>query len=97
MRKNIFDRLSQAVEEKRKEGHKVCHCIHSHSAKQKLAASACLCFVLMSSCSHLQDVDEFFQTERDHNLVLTGCTKTAAEVRQLPVYPVCSVLQYIKT
>ncbi|XP_045884484.1 sorting nexin-6 isoform X1 [Micropterus dolomieu] len=46
-RKNIFNRLSQAVEEMRKEGHK--------------------------------DVDEFFQTERDHNLVLTGCTKTAAE------------------
>ncbi|XP_078103550.1 sorting nexin-6 [Sander vitreus] len=47
VRKNIFNRLSQAVEEKRKEGHK--------------------------------DVDEFFQTERDHNLVLTGCAKTAAE------------------
>ncbi|XP_044078100.1 sorting nexin-6 isoform X2 [Siniperca chuatsi] len=46
-RKNIFNRLSQAVEEMRKEGHK--------------------------------DVDEFFQSERDHNLVLTGCTKTAAE------------------
>ncbi|KAM9361644.1 sorting nexin-5 [Symphorus nematophorus] len=47
VRKNIFNRLSQAVEEMRKEGHK--------------------------------DVDDFFQTERDHNLVLTGCTKTAAE------------------
>ncbi|XP_022073539.2 sorting nexin-6 [Acanthochromis polyacanthus] len=47
VKKNIFNRLSQAVEEMRKEGHK--------------------------------DVDEFFQTERDHNLVLTGCTKTAAE------------------
>ncbi|XP_032368931.1 sorting nexin-6 [Etheostoma spectabile] len=47
VRKNIFNRLSQAVEEKRKEGHK--------------------------------DVDEFFQTERDHNLVLTSCAKTAAE------------------
>lgn len=47
VRKNIFNRLSQAVEELRKEGHK--------------------------------DVDEFFQTKRDHNLVLTGCTKTAAE------------------
>lgn len=46
-RKNIFNRLSQAVGEMRKEGHK--------------------------------DVDEFFQTERDHNLVLTGYTKTAAE------------------
>ncbi|XP_076605189.1 sorting nexin-6 [Chaetodon auriga] len=47
VRKNIFNRLSQAVEEMRKEGHK--------------------------------DVDEFFQTERDHNLVLTGCAKSAAE------------------
>ncbi|XP_028262188.1 sorting nexin-6 isoform X2 [Parambassis ranga] len=47
IRKNIFNRLSQAVEEMRKEGHK--------------------------------DVDEFFQTERDRNLVLTSCTKTAAE------------------
>ncbi|XP_036956348.1 sorting nexin-6 [Acanthopagrus latus] len=47
VRKNIFNRLSQAVEGMRKEGHK--------------------------------DVDEFFQTERDHNLVLTGYTKTAAE------------------
>lgn len=47
VRKNIFNRLSQAVEELRKEGHK--------------------------------DVDDFFQTERDHNHVLTGCTKTAAE------------------
>lgn len=47
VRKNIFNRLSQAVEEKRKEGHK--------------------------------DVDEFFQTERDHNLLLTSCAKTAAE------------------
>lgn len=47
VKKNIFNRLSQAVEEIRKESHK--------------------------------DVDEFFQTERDHNLVLTGCTKTAAE------------------
>lgn len=46
-RKNIFNRLSQAVEEMRKEGHK--------------------------------DVDEFFQTERDHTLILTGCTKTAVE------------------
>ncbi|XP_008305222.1 sorting nexin-5 [Stegastes partitus] len=47
VKKNIFNRLSQAVEEMRKEGHK--------------------------------DVDEFFQSERDHNLVLTGCSKTAAE------------------
>ncbi|XP_019132220.1 sorting nexin-6 [Larimichthys crocea] len=47
IKKNIFNRLSQAVEGMRKEGHK--------------------------------DVDEFFQTERDHNLLLTGCTKTAAE------------------
>lgn len=46
-KKNIFNRLSQAVEEMRKEGHK--------------------------------DVDEFFQTERDLNLLLTGCTKSAAE------------------
>ncbi|CAK6955683.1 sorting nexin-6 [Scomber scombrus] len=46
-RKNIFNRLTQAVEEMRKEGHK--------------------------------DVDDFFQNERDHNLVLTGCTKNAAE------------------
>lgn len=29
-----------------------------------------------------QDVDELFQTERDHNLVFTGCAKTAAEVSQ---------------
>ncbi|XP_072238431.1 sorting nexin-5 [Leuresthes tenuis] len=47
IRKNIFNRLSHAVEEMRKEGHK--------------------------------DVDGFFQTERGHNLVLTGGTKTAAE------------------
>ncbi|KAF3856470.1 hypothetical protein F7725_017193, partial [Dissostichus mawsoni] len=47
VRKNIFNRLSQAMEGMRKEGHK--------------------------------DVDEFFQTERDHNLVFTGCAKTAAE------------------
>uniref|UniRef100_A0A3P9PLP8 Si:dkey-28n18.9 n=1 Tax=Poecilia reticulata TaxID=8081 RepID=A0A3P9PLP8_POERE len=48
VRRNIFNRLSQAVEEMRKEGHK-------------------------------QDVDEFFQTERDHNLVLTGHTRMAGE------------------
>uniref|UniRef100_A0A3B4TPX7 Si:dkey-28n18.9 n=1 Tax=Seriola dumerili TaxID=41447 RepID=A0A3B4TPX7_SERDU len=48
VRKNIFNRLSQAVEGMRKEGHK--------------------------------DVDEFFQTERDQNLLLTGYTKNAAEV-----------------
>uniref|UniRef100_A0A665X8N3 Si:dkey-28n18.9 n=1 Tax=Echeneis naucrates TaxID=173247 RepID=A0A665X8N3_ECHNA len=42
-RKNIFNWLSQAVEEMRKEGHK--------------------------------DVDEFFQTQRDLNLVLTGHSK----------------------
>ncbi|XP_068598271.1 sorting nexin-5 [Brachionichthys hirsutus] len=47
VKKNIFNRLSQAVEEMRKEGHK--------------------------------DVDEFFQTERDHNLPLSSYTKTAAE------------------
>lgn len=47
VKKNIFNRLSQAVEELRKEGHK--------------------------------DVDEFFQTERDHNLVVNGHTKTATE------------------
>ncbi|XP_040890056.1 sorting nexin-6 isoform X2 [Toxotes jaculatrix] len=47
VRKNFFNRLSQAVEEMRKEGHK--------------------------------DVDEFFQTERDQNLVLTGHAKNAAE------------------
>uniref|UniRef100_A0A3Q2YEQ8 Si:dkey-28n18.9 n=1 Tax=Hippocampus comes TaxID=109280 RepID=A0A3Q2YEQ8_HIPCM len=46
-RKNIFNRLSQAVEEMRKEGHK--------------------------------DVDDFFQTKRDINLALTGCTKNAAD------------------
>ncbi|KAM8917815.1 sorting nexin-6 [Spinachia spinachia] len=46
-KKNLFNRLSQAVEERRKEGYK--------------------------------DVDEFFQTERNHNLVLTGYAKTAAE------------------
>uniref|UniRef100_A0A8D0DEN4 Si:dkey-28n18.9 n=1 Tax=Sander lucioperca TaxID=283035 RepID=A0A8D0DEN4_SANLU len=61
VRKNIFNRLSQAVEEKRKEGHK--------------------------------DVDEFFQTERDHNLVLTGCAKTAAEVSHVhPQYYANSIL-----
>ncbi|XP_026162743.1 sorting nexin-6 isoform X2 [Mastacembelus armatus] len=47
VKKNIFNRLSQAVEELRKEGHK--------------------------------DVDKFFQDERDHNLVLTGCSKNIAE------------------
>eukprot|EP00066_Takifugu_rubripes_P022772 XP_011612038.1 PREDICTED: sorting nexin-6-like [Takifugu rubripes] len=46
-KKNIFNRLSQAVEEMRKEGHK--------------------------------DVDEFFQAEREHNHLLTGCSKSAAE------------------
>ncbi|XP_075880724.1 sorting nexin-5 [Nelusetta ayraudi] len=46
-RKNLFNRLSQVVDEKRKEGYK--------------------------------DVDEFFQNERDHCLVLTGSTKTAVE------------------
>ncbi|XP_038144032.1 sorting nexin-6 [Cyprinodon tularosa] len=46
-KRNIFNRLSQAVEEMRKEGHK--------------------------------DVDEFFQTERDHNLLLTAHTRAAAE------------------
>lgn len=25
-------------------------------------------------------MDEFFQTERDHNIIVTGCTKNAAEV-----------------
>lgn len=47
VKKGIFNRLSQAVEGIRKEGHK--------------------------------DVDNFFQNERDHNLILTGFTKTAAE------------------
>ncbi|KAF6722787.1 Sorting nexin-6 [Oryzias melastigma] len=47
VKKNIFNRLSQAVEEMRKEGHK--------------------------------DVDDFFQTKRDHNFLLTGYTKMAAE------------------
>lgn len=40
----------------------------------------------MPSFPCLQDVDEFFQTERDHNLVLTGYTKTAAEVIEI-VFP----------
>lgn len=31
----------------------------------------------------LQDVDEFFQTERDHNIVLTGHTRMAGEVSHL--------------
>ncbi|XP_026204494.1 sorting nexin-6 isoform X2 [Anabas testudineus] len=47
VKKNIFNRLSQAVEEMRKESHK--------------------------------DVDGFFQTERDQNLIVTGCAKNAAE------------------
>ncbi|KAK2914950.1 hypothetical protein Q8A73_005544 [Channa argus] len=47
VKKNILNRLSQAMEEKRKEGHK--------------------------------DVDDFFQTERDQNIILTISTKTAAE------------------
>ncbi|XP_028302363.1 sorting nexin-5 [Gouania willdenowi] len=47
VKKNIFNRLSQAVDGMRKEGHK--------------------------------DVDDFFQTARDHNLVLTNCTKTVTE------------------
>ncbi|XP_052329562.1 sorting nexin-6 [Oncorhynchus keta] len=46
-RKGIFNRLSQAMEGMRKEGHK--------------------------------DVDDFFQTERDNNLTLTGCSKSATE------------------
>ncbi|CAN9512252.1 unnamed protein product [Ophioblennius macclurei] len=45
--KNIFNRLSQAVEEMRKESHK--------------------------------DVDNFFQTARYQNMVMTGYTKGAAE------------------
>uniref|UniRef100_A0A3P8YUG0 PX domain-containing protein n=1 Tax=Esox lucius TaxID=8010 RepID=A0A3P8YUG0_ESOLU len=48
VRKSIFNRLSQAVEGLRKEGHK--------------------------------DVDDFFQTERDNNFTLTGCSKSATEV-----------------
>ncbi|XP_055725256.1 sorting nexin-6 isoform X2 [Salvelinus fontinalis] len=47
VRKGIFNRLSQAMEGMRKEGHK--------------------------------DVDDFFQTERDNNLTLTGCSKSATE------------------
>lgn len=47
IKKNLFNRLSQAVEGMRKEGHK--------------------------------DVDDFFKNARDHNLILTGCSKTAAE------------------
>ncbi|XP_010879573.2 sorting nexin-6 [Esox lucius] len=47
VRKSIFNRLSQAVEGLRKEGHK--------------------------------DVDDFFQTERDNNFTLTGCSKSATE------------------
>ncbi|XP_054641833.1 sorting nexin-6 isoform X2 [Dunckerocampus dactyliophorus] len=46
-RKNIFNRLSQAVEEMRKESHK--------------------------------DVDDFFQSQRDMNIALTGSTKNAVE------------------
>uniref|UniRef100_A0A3B3E034 Si:dkey-28n18.9 n=1 Tax=Oryzias melastigma TaxID=30732 RepID=A0A3B3E034_ORYME len=53
VKKNIFNRLSQAVEEMRKEGHK--------------------------------DVDDFFQTKRDHNFLLTGYTKMAAEVSESSV------------
>ncbi|XP_058488848.1 sorting nexin-6 [Solea solea] len=47
VKKNIFNWLSQAMDEMRKEGHK--------------------------------DVDEFFQAQRDQNLVMTGCTKNATE------------------
>lgn len=46
-KKNLFNRLSQAVDGMRKEGYK--------------------------------DVDDFFQNEREHNLVQTGFTKTAVE------------------
>ncbi|XP_024861640.1 sorting nexin-5 isoform X1 [Kryptolebias marmoratus] len=59
IKKNIFNRLSQAMEEMRKEGHK--------------------------------DVDEFFQTERDQNLLLTGSTRTAAEVCQASLFLLLSV------
>ncbi|XP_053724594.1 sorting nexin-6 [Synchiropus splendidus] len=46
-KKNLFNRLSQAMEEMRKEGHK--------------------------------DVDDFFQSKRDHNHLLTSYTKNSAE------------------
>ncbi|XP_074532077.1 sorting nexin-32 [Halichoeres trimaculatus] len=45
--RSIFSRLSHAVAERRREGHK--------------------------------DVDEFFQTERDHNILLAECTKAAVQ------------------
>lgn len=37
-------------------------------------------------CLCPQDVDEFFQTEREHNHLLTGCSKTAAEVNPETVF-----------
>lgn len=46
-RKNLFNRLSQAMEEMRKEGHK--------------------------------DVDDFFQSKRDHNHLMTGYSRNSME------------------
>uniref|UniRef100_A0A3B3V2X7 Si:dkey-28n18.9 n=1 Tax=Poecilia latipinna TaxID=48699 RepID=A0A3B3V2X7_9TELE len=43
----------------------------------------------------LQDVDEFFQTERDHNLVLTGHTRMAGEVSLSLSLTVCVKLSEV--
>lgn len=53
-----------------------------------------MCWLEMSSCLCPQDVDDFFQNERDQNLVLTGSTKTAAEVNQSSVTPAHPVLSW---
>lgn len=47
-------------------------------------------------CLCPQDVDEFFQTEREHNHLLTGCSKSAAEVNLEAVCLICqrSVSEY---
>lgn len=85
VRKNIFNRLSQAMDEMRKEGHKVQPCVHLN--KRIFTVSTRVRRPEMSSCLCPQDVDDFFQNERDQNLILTGSTKTAAEVNQSSVTP----------
>lgn len=76
-RKNLFNRLSQAVDEKRKEGYKV----HSNPTTRSLSLwRVCVRACVKCHADCLQDVDEFFQNERQHSLVLTGSTKTAVEV-----------------
>lgn len=78
------------MDEMRKEGHKVQTCVHLN--KRIFTVSTRVCWFEMSSCLCPQDVDDFFQNERAQNLVLSGSTKTAAEVSQSSVTPAHPVL-----